>query len=50
MKEQGLLLIFYWQTKNTRLKIHTHLKPALVINLLNAENFFLEKWTKKTDL
>ena len=30
LKEQGLALIFYWQTKNTRLKIQAHLKLALV--------------------
>ena len=52
LKEQSLLLIFYWQTKNTRLKTQTHLKVVLVIsfvNLLNAENFFSEKWEEKTD-
>ena len=31
LKEQSLLLIFYWQTKNTRLKTQTHLKVVLVI-------------------
>ena len=31
LKEEGLALIFYWQTKNTRLKIQKQLKLALVI-------------------
>ena len=31
LKEEGLVLIYYWQTKNTHLKMQTHLELAVVV-------------------